>query len=111
MSDKKEFYKKLKVQLEDQKDIAQDIELLSSQVERCNQILKKLTLNPNHEDEFIDENFSIRDYLKEIVSSFKETSNKSFILDFDKGFFNPPNSTVPTTLSPCSIGVIPNPLF
>jgi two-component system, sensor histidine kinase RegB len=74
----------LKVQLEDQKDIAQDIELLSSQVERCNQILKKLTLNPNHEDEFIDENFSIRDYLKEIVSSFKETSNKSFILDFDK---------------------------
>jgi D-amino-acid dehydrogenase len=30
---------------------------------------------------------------------------------FDKGFFNPPNSTVPTTLNPCSIGVIPNPLF
>ena len=25
------------------------------------------------------------------------------------GFSNPPNSTVPTTLKPCSIGVIPNP--
>ena len=31
----------------------QDINLLSSQVERCNQILKKLSLNPNQEDEFI----------------------------------------------------------
>ena len=78
----------LKVQLKDQKDIAQDVELLSSQVERCNQILKKLTLNPNYEDEFIDENFSIRDYLKEIVSSFKETSNKSFILNFDKDMYS-----------------------
>ena len=31
--------------------------------------------------------------------------------DFVKGFFSPPNSTVPTTLKPCSIGVIPNPLL
>ena len=62
----------LKEQLKDQKDLSQDIELLSSQVERCNQILTRLTLNPSHEDEFIDENFSIRDYLKEIILSFKE---------------------------------------
>ena len=27
---------------------------------------------------------SMRDYLKEIVSSFKETSNKEFILNFDQ---------------------------
>jgi len=27
------------------------------------------------------------------------------------GLSNPPNSTVPTTLKPCSIGVIPKPLF
>ncbi len=33
------------------------------------------------------------------------------ILDLDKGLSNPPNSTVPTTLNPCSIGVIPKPLF
>ena len=69
-------------QLKDQKDVMQDIKLLSSQVERCNQILKRLSLNPNEEDEFIDEDLSMRDYLKEIVSSFRETSDKEFILDF-----------------------------
>ena len=74
----------LKEQLKDQKDVIQDIELLSSQVERCNQILKKLSLNPNEEDDFIDEDFSIKDYLKEIVSSFRETSNKDFIMNFNQ---------------------------
>ena len=69
-------------QLKDQKDLVQDIKLLHSQVERCNQILKKLSLNPNQEDDFIDEDLSMRDYLKEIVSTFKETSNKEFVLDF-----------------------------
>ena len=71
-------------QLKDQKEIAQDIELLSSQVERCNQILKKLSLNPNEEDDFIDEDLRMRDYIKEIVTSFKETSDKKFILNFDQ---------------------------
>ena len=71
-------------QFKDQKDIIQDIELLSSQVERCNQILKKLSLDPNEEDIFIDDDLSLRDYLKEIISSFKETSNKEFILNFDQ---------------------------
>ena len=71
-------------QLKDQKDIIQDIELLSSQVERCNQILKRLSLNPNEEDDFIDEDLSIRDYLKEIIISFKETSDKEFIFNFDQ---------------------------
>ena len=71
-------------QLKDQKDIIQDIELLSSQVERCNQILKRLSLNPNEEDDFIDEDLSIRDYLKEIILSFKETSDKEFIFNFDQ---------------------------
>ena len=74
----------LKHQLKDQKDIIQDVELLSSQVERCNQILKKLSLNPNEEDDFIDEDLSMKDYIKEIVSSFKETSNKDFILNFEQ---------------------------
>ena len=74
----------LKKQLKDQKDLLQDVELLSSQVERCNKILKRLSLNPNEEDEFIDEDSSIRDYLKEIILSFKETSNKEFILNFDQ---------------------------
>ncbi len=71
-------------QLKDQKEVIQDIELLSSQVERCNQILKRLSLNPNEEDDFIDEDISMREYLIEIVSSFKETSNNQFILNFDQ---------------------------
>ncbi len=71
-------------QLKNNKDVIQDIELLSSQVERCNQILKKLSLNPSQEDDFIDEDITIRDYLKEIISSFKETSTKDFIFNFDQ---------------------------
>ena len=74
----------LKEQLKNQKDVIQDVELLSSQVERCNEILKRLSLNPNQEDDFIDEDFTMRDYLKEIVLSFQETSNKNFILNFDQ---------------------------
>ena len=73
----------LSKQLKNQKDVVQDIELLSSQVERCNDILKKLSLNPNEEDDFIDEDLSMRDYLKEIILSFKETSKKNFILNLD----------------------------
>ena len=34
----------LKQQLKDRKELTSDIELLSSQVERCNQILKRLSL-------------------------------------------------------------------
>ena len=71
-------------QLKNQKDVIQDIELLASQVERCNQILKKLSLNPNEEDEFIDEDLNLQDYLKEIILSFKETSKKEFILNLDQ---------------------------
>ena len=74
----------LKQQLKNNKTIIQDIDLLSSQVERCNEILKRLSLNPNEEDDFIDVNLSIRDYIKEIVTSFKETSSKEFILDFEQ---------------------------
>lgn len=74
----------LRQQLKDQKDVISDIELLSSQVERCNQILKKLSLNPNEEDEFIDEDLSLREYINQIISSFQETSSKNFILNFDQ---------------------------
>ena len=49
-----------------------------------NEILKKLTLNPDEEDEFIDKDISIRDYLNEILNSFKEISTKNFIFNFDQ---------------------------
>ena len=71
-------------QFKGQKDVIQDIELLASQVERCNQILKKLSLNPSEEDEFIDEDINLQGYLKEIIFSFKETSKKEFILNIDQ---------------------------
>ncbi len=71
-------------QFKGQKDIEKDIELLNSQVERCNEILKRLTLNPVEEDEFIDKDINIRDYLHEIISSFKEISKKDFVFNFDQ---------------------------
>ncbi len=74
----------LEKQFKDQEDIKKDLELLSSQVERCNQILKKLTLNPVEEDDFIDKDLSMRDYLSEIISSFREISQKKFIFNYDQ---------------------------
>jgi two-component system sensor histidine kinase RegB len=71
-------------QFKGQKDIEKDIELLSSQVERCNKILKRLSLNPVEEDDFIDKDLTMRDYISEIISSFKEISNKSFVFNFDQ---------------------------
>ena len=71
-------------QFKGQKDIEKDIELLNSQVDRCNKILKRLTLNPVEEDEFIDKDVSIRDYLNEIILSFKEISKKDFFFNFDQ---------------------------
>ncbi len=71
-------------QFKGQKDLEKDIELLNSQVERCNEILKRLTLNPVEEDEFIDKDISVRDYLYEIISSFKEISKKEFVFNFDQ---------------------------
>ena len=71
-------------QFKGQKDIEKDIELLSSQVERCNKILRRLTLNPVEEDDFIDKDLTMKDYLTEIVSSFRDISKKKFILNFDQ---------------------------
>ena len=74
----------LEKQFKDQEDVKKDIELLSSQVERCNEILKRLTLNPVEEDDFIDKDLSMKDYLSEIISSFKEISQKKFIFNHDQ---------------------------
>ena len=71
-------------QLKNKKEFEKDIELLNSQVERCNEILKRLSLNPIEEDDFIDKDIAVREYLSEIISSFKEISKKSFIFNFDQ---------------------------
>ena len=67
-------------------EIKKDIELLVSQIERCSQILKKLTLNPSIEDDFIDRDLTVVDYIDEITKSFKETSNKEFIINLSQNY-------------------------
>ena len=74
----------MKKQFKDQKDVEKDIELLTSQVDRCNEILKRLSLNANEEDDFIDEDLSVKDYLDEIITSFENISDKNFIFNFDQ---------------------------
>ena len=83
-------YDSLKVN--QKKLVKKDIELLSSQIERCSEILKKLTLNPVIEDDFIDGDLTISDYVDEIIKSFQQTSTKEFIINYDQNS-NPINIT------------------
>ena len=74
----------LLLQLKDNKDFKKDIELLVSQVDRCNDILKRLSINSTLEDDFIDKDLSLNDYLKQIVNSFKEISDKNYIINTEQ---------------------------
>ena len=65
-------------------EVKKDVELLVSQIERCSEILKKLTLDPTIEDDFIDRDLTISDYILEIVKSFEEISDKEFVVNFDQ---------------------------
>ena len=71
-------------QFKNNTEVNKDIELLVSQIERCSEILKKITLNPAIEDDFIDKNLTISDYINEIVKSFEEISDKKFIINQDQ---------------------------
>ena len=79
-------------QFKDDKEVKKDIELLISQIDRCGMILKKLTLNPIIEDDFIDRDLTIAEYINEIVKSFQEISKKEFIVNCDQDS-NPLNIT------------------
>ena len=68
------------------KELKKDVELLQSQVDRCNVILKKLSLNPVVEDDFIDKDITLNNYVKEIVNSFKEISDKNFIINTEQNY-------------------------
>jgi len=68
------------------KELKKDVELLLSQVDRCNIILKKLSLNPVVEDDFIDKDITLENYVKEIVNSFKEISDKNFIINTEQNY-------------------------
>ena len=71
-------------QFKENRDINKDLELLISQVDRCNEILHKLTLNPTIKDDFIDKDLSLAEYVYEIVKSYEKISNKKFIINFEQ---------------------------
>ena len=64
--------------LKGNRDIEKDIVLLTDQVERCNQILKKLSINPDIDDEFIEYELTLSNYINEIIRSFQSISKKKF---------------------------------
>lgn len=71
-------------QFKDNKKIKKDIELLVSQIDRCSQILKKLTLNPTVEDGFIDRNLTMTNYVDGIIKSFQTITKKEFVINYDQ---------------------------
>ena len=76
--------KELKKEFGNNKKINKDLDLLVSQSTRCKEILKKLSLNPNVEDEFIDSAVTLNDYVYEIVRSFQAISAKIFIINSEQ---------------------------
>ena len=74
----------LKKEFSNNSKIQKDLDLLVSQSKRCREILKKLTLEPNIDDSFIESNLSLLDYLKEIVRSYEEISKKKFKINSEK---------------------------
>ena len=76
--------KELQKEFGNNEKIKKDLDLLVVQSSRCREILKKLTLNPNIKDEFIDSEVSLNDYVYEIVRSYREFSKKNFIINLDQ---------------------------
>jgi len=80
--------KELQKEFGNNSKIQNDLDLLVSQSNRCGEILKKLSLNPTIEDEFLDSEISLKDYLDEIVRSYKEISSKNFVINTDNYDYN-----------------------
>ena len=79
--------KELQKEFGNKDKIKKDLDLLVSQSNRCAEILKKLSINPRVDDNFLDTNLDIYDYLNEIIRTYKEISKKKFIFD-TKNFKN-----------------------
>ena len=75
--------KELQKEFSSNNKLKNDLDLLVSQSNRCSEILKKLSLNPTIEDEFLDSEITFKDYIDEIVRSFREISSKRFIVNFE----------------------------
>ena len=80
--------KELQKEFGSNEKIKKDLDLIVSQSNRCSDILKRLSLNPNIDDGFIDTDLSLNDYVIEIVRSYKEISKKEFIIN-SKKYQNP----------------------
>ena len=76
--------KDLLKQYKNDQDTKKDIDLLVSQVKRCGEIVKKMTLNPTIDDDFLERDLTINEYLIEIIKSFEQISNKKFNLTVTK---------------------------
>ena len=83
--------KELKKEFGNNHKINKDLDLLISQSDRCREILKKLSLNPSIEDDFLNINLSLNDYVNEIVRSYQEISNKEFVINLED-YNNPINT-------------------
>ena len=73
----------LQKELGNSKKYKSDIDLLSSQIERCKTILKDLSIDPNKQDSFI-ENITFKNLIKEIAFSFDLPHSKHIEIDDDK---------------------------
>ena len=80
----------LKKEFGNNQKISKDLDLLLSQSKRCREILKKLSLNPTIDDEFLNFNLSLKDYIDEIVRSYREISKKEFVINIED-YKNPIN--------------------
>ena len=71
--------KELEKDMGNKEKYSKDIKLLLSQSSRCGEILKKLSMVPLKRDDFF-EKVRLEDLLGEIINSFREISNKNFII-------------------------------
>ena len=75
--------KEIQKELGTENKFKKDIDLLISQSNRCGEILKKLSLNPKINDDFLDADVDLYGYLNEIIRSYKEISDKKFVFNAD----------------------------
>ena len=80
--------KELEKEMGNEEKYVKDIKLLLSQSSKCGEILKKLSMTPIKKDEFF-ENVKLEDLLTEIISSYKEISNKNFSIKSENNKYDP----------------------
>ncbi len=81
----------LKKEFGNNEKLKKDLDLLDAQSKRCREILKKLSLNPSIEDEFLNTSLTLSDYINEIVKSYEEISKKTFSINLEN-YKNPINT-------------------